>query len=103
MRTIHIVPLVKPGKDPSDPGSRRPISLLSSLTQILGSIIYHRMLPLGEPRLHEHQYAYCRLRGTEHHLVSLMDGAHRALLRGRNVYAVSFDIAGAFDTVPHDL
>ena len=101
MRAIHIVPLVKPGKDPSDPNSSRPISLLNSITKILECIMYNRILPLVEPKLYCHQYAYRRLRGTEHHLVSLMDFAHRALIEGNYVYIVSYDIAGAFDRVSH--
>ena len=69
--------------------------------KVLESIIYHRILPAIEPRLFKNQYAYRRPRGTEHHLVSLQDRIRRELLRGRLVYIISFDVAGAFDTVAH--
>ena len=34
-------------------------------------------------------------------MVSVMDLTHRVLLEGCYVYVVSFDVAGAFDKVPH--
>ena len=60
-----------------------------------------RILPVVKPRLRPYQYVCRRARGTERHLVSLMDGIRRALLLGKNLYVVSFDIAGAFGTVSH--
>ena len=35
LRSIFVVPLAKPGKDPADPHNKRPISLLNSLIKIL--------------------------------------------------------------------
>ena len=101
MRVIHIVPLPKPGKGPSEPASRRSIFLLNSFTKLLESIVYHHMLPQVEPRLYSHHIAYCRMRGTKHHLVPLMDAAHRTLLEGSYVYFAAYDIARAFDRVSH--
>ena len=101
LRRVHMVMINKPGKDPRDPNSKRPISLINVIMKMLESVIYHRMLPVVEPHLHPNQYAYRRARGTEHHLVSMLDGIHRALLLQQNVYVISFDIAGAFDTVSH--
>ena len=88
---------------PSDPDNMRPISLINTMVKMLECIVYHRILPNVEPRLYENQYAYRRQRGTEHHLVSIMDQVQRALLEGCFAYMVSFDIAGAFDRVSHAL
>lgn len=39
-----VVPILKPGKDPTSPSSYRPISLLSSLSKLLEKMIYARLL-----------------------------------------------------------
>ena len=98
---VHVVLLKKPGKDPRQAGNRRPISLINTAMKILEGIIYNRIIHRVEPMLSPEQYAYRRARGTEHHLVSIMDLIHRALIGGQYVYLVSFDIAGAFDRVSH--
>ena len=101
LRRVHVILLNKPGKDPKTPANRRPISLISTAMKLMESIVYRRLLPLVEPKLHPGQYAYRRARGAEHHLSSLMDLVQRTLLRGHFAYVVSFDVAGAFDTVSH--
>ena len=101
LRRIYVAPITKPGKAPRDPNSKRPISLINTIMKIMEGILYQRLLPIIEPKLSVNQYAHRRQRGTEHHLVSIMDFANRALLRGENVYVISFDIAGAFDNVSH--
>ena len=101
LRAIYVAPIAKPGKDARDPANKRPISLINSIMKVMEGILYHRMLPLVEPRLYHSQYAYRHSRSTEHHLTSILDHVHRALLSGSDAYAISFDIAGAFDNVPH--
>ena len=98
---VHVVLLKKPGKDPRVAANRRPISLINTMMKILEGIVYSRIILRVEPLLCEGQYAYRRERGTERHLASVMDRIHRALLQGRWVYVVSFDIGGAFDRVAH--
>ena len=101
LRRIHLIPVPKPGKDPHQLSSRRPISLLSTAIKLVEAVIYHRIIPAVEPRLAPEQYAYRRERGTEQHLTELLDAVHRATKRGKYCYIVSFDISGAFDNVSH--
>ena len=63
--------------------------------------MHHRMLQTVDPQLDRAQNAYRGDRGTEMCLTEIMDSAHRALMRKRYVYLVSFDIRGAFDNVAH--
>ena len=101
LRRLHVVLIRKPGKDSQKAENRIPSSLLDAIMNIMEGIVYHRILLQVEPQLFAGQYFYGRARGAEHHLVSLMDASHRALLRGQYVYVVSCDVAGAFDTVSH--
>ena len=101
LRRVHMVPLIKPGKDPHQVSSRRPISLLCVSVKIIETVLYHRLIHEVEPQLDSAQYAYRRDRGTEMCLTELMDGINRALVRGRYCYLISFDVKGAFDNVSH--
>ena len=101
LRRVHLVPIFKAGKDPHLASPRRPISLLSTEVKLAESVIYHRIPPGEEDKLAVEQFAYRRERGTEMHLVSLMDFMQRALYRGRLCYLVSYDVAGAVDNVSH--
>ena len=101
VRTIYIVPFPKAGKDPRDPSNKRPISLFCTIMRIVECVVYQRIVPKVEPSIYEGQYAYLRPRSTEHHLSLLHDFAHRSLLRKKYVYMISFDVAAAFDCVPH--
>ena len=96
-----MIPIPKPGKDPSDPGNRRPISLTCLAMKLLGQIIYNRVMHQIEPQLFPGQCAYRRSCSTEQHLAMLMDFAHRALVKRQFVHIVSYDIASAFDRVSH--
>ena len=78
-REIHVGPLPKRGKDPRDPGNRRPMYFLNSVVEILERLARRRILPPVEPALYRRQCAYGRARGTEHHLVLGMDPAQRPL------------------------
>ena len=101
LRRIHLAPLVKAGKDPHQISSRKPISLVGTAVKIAEAVTHQRLLPVIEPHLDEAQYAYRRDRGTEMRLTEIIDSTHRALIRNRVVYLVSFDIKGAFGNVAH--
>ena len=101
LRLIQVVPIPKPGRDPGDPTSRRPISLICTCMKILEQIIYNRIIHHVESRLFGGQHAYRRNYSTEHHLTTLMDHAHRSLICDQFVYIISYDIESAFDRVPH--
>ena len=75
---------------------------MCSVSKILEEVVLHRMLPALEPTLGLRQFAYRQERGTEFHLLELYDFATKAEREGKQVYIASLDIAGAFDTVPHE-
>ena len=70
------------------------------MVKIMGNVLYHRLLPLVEPQLSPVQYAYRRNRGTEFLPTERIDYIHNNLQSERLVYILSFDVAGAFDSVP---
>jgi hypothetical protein len=49
-RTALTAPIQKPGKDPENPGSYRPISLTSCLRKVMEKMVYRRLVHILEKR-----------------------------------------------------
>ena len=101
MLKLHIVPLDKPLKDPEECSSKRPISLLNTLSKVLESMVLTRMINMTGMNLDGRQYAYRPHRGTETHLIELHDFVRTAQDRGEYIYLGAVDVDSAFDNVPH--
>ena len=56
-RHFFLIPLEKPGKDPTKSQNKRPIALLSPLMKMLELILARRILPIVESELSGNQYA----------------------------------------------
>jgi len=82
-----VIPIVKPGKNSTNPGSYRPIALTSNLCKLMEKIIVHRLTYDLEKRGTFSKFQ-CGFRGKR----STMD----ALIKMAVVY---FDIEKAYDTV----
>ena len=54
----HLVPMGKPGKDPKEPASYRPVTLLSVYRKILSAVIFGRIDEQLERALAGTQYTY---------------------------------------------
>lgn len=86
-------------KNPSDPGSYRPICLLPILGKILEKLIASRIHRLFEahPSASDSQFGFRPGRSTEQALVKARNIIEN--MRERYVVALFFDISGAFDNV----
>lgn len=97
-RKVNVIFIPKPGKDPAEPKSYRPISLLSFLLKTLEKLLdIHIRESLDLHPISEMQFAYCKGKSTElaaHYLVSRLEKAKSQ----KQIAMVSFmDIQGAFD------
>ena len=102
MRLIRLAPLDKPGKDEHRCASKRPISLINTLTKIIETVAYNRVIHAVEAAFHPAHYAYRRQRGTNVHLFELAESMGEQLARNKYVWLASLDIQGAFDGLYHD-
>ena len=98
LRSFYVIPLDKPGKDPTKCASKRPIALLSPLVKLLGLVLVRRILPHVENRVSCGQYAYQRARSTEILLADLDNFVTGNMKRGRPTYVVGLGVEGAFDS-----
>ena len=99
-KEAYIIPILKEGKDPSTPGSYRPIALTSCICKILERMVNRRLVWFLETkgRLPRHQSGFRKGRSTLDSLTSLVTEAHNAYRRGQYLFTVFFDLAKAYDT-----
>ena len=103
-RQSTIVPLLKPGKDPSDTNSYRPISLTSSLCKVTERIIANRLRYFLESKnlLNREQSGFRKGRGCTDHILRLQNDVKRSLWKGGGTLAIFLDLEKAFDLVWKD-
>ena len=99
-----VVPILKPGKNPTSPSSYRPISLLSSLSKLLEKMIYTRLLDYVETNnlLLDEQFGFRRGHSTVHQLQRVTNMINRAKSVSKTTVMALMDIEKAFDNVWHD-
>ena len=102
-RRAKVVALLKPGKNPNDKKSYRPISLLCILYKLYERMIMARISPTVEEQLTPDQAGFRPGRSCCDQLLNLTqfieDGFERKQITG----AVFVDLTAAYDTVNHSL
>lgn len=95
-----VIPIAKPGKDPTDPNSYRPIALTSCVCKTLERMINNRLVWYLEKNriISELQSGFRKRRSTVDHLVRLESFIRESLVRHEHVVAVFFDLEKAYDT-----
>ena len=70
--------LKKPGLDPNDPASYRPISILSTISKILKKIVLHRLKAVlcTSPNFSRLQSAYQQRHSTETAMLKVIDDVY---------------------------
>lgn len=100
-KTQLIIPILKPGKDPAQSCSYRPIALSSVLAKIMEHLIKNRLEWIVENRsiLPNSQFGFRRGYGTLDSLSLLTSDIRVAFSQNRHVIAVFLDISSAYDNV----
>lgn len=98
-----IVPIHKPGSNPSLPQNHRPISLLASLSKLVEHIFFRRIdtFLTDKEILIPEQFGFRKSHSTTHQLLRVTEYISNGLGNKRHTGAVFLDIAKAFDTVWH--
>ncbi len=96
-----VIPIVKPGKNPTNPGSYRPIALTSNLCKLMEKIIVHRLSYELEKKGKVCKYR-CGFRGkrsTMDALIKISNEIEKAIKMKEIMAVVYFDIEKAYDTI----
>lgn len=94
-----VVHILKPGKNPSDPSSYRPISLTSHLCKIMERMITERITYFLESKnlFSPYQSGFRRGRNTMDSVLCLESDIRKAQTNKEVVIAIFFDIEKAYD------
>ena len=91
--------LEKVGKDPLDPDSWRPISLLCSDYKIFAKIIANRLQVVLPSIIHESQTGFMKNRHLSENTLKLLSLIHYTEQMKKSAIVVSFDFRKAFDRI----
>lgn len=104
-KKARIVLIPKNGKDPSQPSSYRPISLLSIWGKVLDKLITTRLVHFIELNniLSNNQYGFRKRRSTSDALGKVIDNIKTNRQNGNSTCLISLDISNAFNSVNWNL
>ena len=101
-KTSKIIPLLKPGKDPTEGKSYRPISLLCSIAKLLEKIVLNRIQPFIPKTKYQHGYK------KKHSTTTALQKITNIIANGFNqkrppkrTVLIAVDMSKAFDVVDH--
>jgi exonuclease III/ribonuclease HI len=99
-RVATIIPILKAGKDKSDPSSYRPIALTSCMCKLLERMINARLIWFLESKglLCVEQSGFRRNRSVMDNLVQLEGLIQDTFIQRQHLIAVFFDLEKAYDT-----
>lgn len=100
-KTALVVPILKPNKNPTDPASYRPISLLSSLSKVVEKLILSRLNKVITQKniLIDEQFGFREGHGTTMQVARIADSITKNFNKGNVTSMVLLDVEKAFDTV----
>ena len=99
---IHKIRPVPKCGDPSKVYNYRPISLLTSISKLLESIIYQKIIPFASLFISHNQYGFMKNRSCLKQLLETYSDIFNSIENGHFVDVIYLDFRKAFDTVPHD-
>ena len=99
----QVIMIAKPGKDPADVTSYRPISLLPILSKVLEKLILRRLQPIitDNNLIPSHQFGFRPKHGTIEQVHRIVHRIQDDLENRRFCSAAFIDISQAFDKVWH--
>lgn len=103
-RIAKIIPIPKPGKDHSQAGNYRPISLLSSISKIFERIIHNRITTFFEENniIPPQQFGFRSQHSTTHQLLRVAKFIKKNKTLRKSIGMILLDIEKAFDCVWHN-
>ncbi|GFW41662.1 RNA-directed DNA polymerase from mobile element jockey [Trichonephila clavipes] len=102
-KTATVIPILKPGKDPTLATSHRPISLLPVLSKLAERIILNRLNDHLQQNdiLIPQQHGFRANLSTSHQLLRMVEYVKTGFAENKSTGAVFLDIQKAFDRVWH--
>ena len=102
-KTGMVIPIAKPGKNPRQPESYRPIALLQCTGKLMETMVGERLKFIAETEnlLSNTQYGFRFRRSTIDPILELEHEIRTGLAKHEVTVVVFFDLKAAYDTVDH--
>lgn len=99
-KEAYVIPILKEGKQPTNPGSYRPIALTSCICKLLERIVNRRLVWFLEYNglIDKYQSGFRKGRSTLDCLAALATEAHDSYRRKLYLFCIFFDLEKAYDT-----
>src|SRR6056300_464138 len=99
-REATVIPIAKPGKDPTSPNHYRPIALTSCVCKTMERMVNSRLVYYLERNecLSPYQSGYRKNRSTVDQIIRLETWVREALIKREHVVSIFFDLEKAYDT-----
>jgi Reverse transcriptase (RNA-dependent DNA polymerase) len=103
-KIAKIIAIQKENKDPTNPSSYRPISLLSSISKLLEKVLLNRINKHVDNNniIPNHQFGFRKAHSTTHQLYRVTKLIKNNMLRHKSTGMISLDNEKAYDTTWHD-
>lgn len=103
-KTANIILIPKPGKDPSNASSYRPISILPTLAKLFEKLLVKRLKHLLQSTelIPAHQFGFRERHATTEQIHRIVNHINNVLEEKKFCSAAFLDITQAFDKVWHD-
>ena len=104
LKTAEIILIRKPGKDPNDPASYRPISLLSTVSKVLERLIANKIITDDKyvNSIPDHQFGFRHKHSTIQQVHRTSHTINEALKKKKYCTSAFLDVNQAFDKVWHE-
>ncbi|XP_030847026.1 uncharacterized protein LOC115926449 [Strongylocentrotus purpuratus] len=100
-RKARVIAILKPGKDPNEAKSYRPISLLCHLFKLFERLILNRLGPVTEQHLIPEQAGFRPGRSCTGQVLNLTQHVEDGFEKNEPTGVVFVDLTAAYDTVNH--
>jgi exonuclease III len=101
-KKANVVPIYKKGNK-LEVSNYRPVSLLPIISKILERCVLNKIIELIRPKISKMQYGFMKGKSTTTQIITVLANIHNIFDNREKTDVIYFDLAKAFDSVPHKL
>jgi hypothetical protein len=103
-KQAKVIAIPKPGKDPTNPGNYRPISLLNSISKVFERVLLYRIQEFTQSNniLPNQQFGFRVKHSTGHQVQRIVNFVRNGLSQKLSTGMLLLDIEKAYDSVWHN-
>jgi hypothetical protein len=101
-KKANVVPVFKKGSK-LEVSNYRPISLLPIISKVLERCVLNKIIDTIRPKISNMQYGFMKGKSTTTQIITVLSNIHNIFDTRDKTDVIYFDLAKAFDSVPHKL